>query len=99
LRFEGQGVDEDAVVESIEGNKAPVLKVRQTIVKIDPRYFRPTQVETLFGDRSKAKTKLGWTPEITVKQMCHEMVESDLQEAKRQMLLNANGYNVNVSFE
>ena len=99
LRFEGQGVDEVAIVESIEGDKAPALKVGQTIVKIDPRYFRPTEVETLLGDPSKAKSKLGWTPEITVQQMCQEMVESDLREAKRHALLKANGYNVNVSVE
>jgi GDPmannose 4,6-dehydratase len=99
LRFEGQGVDEVAIVESIEGDQAPALKVGQAIVKIDPRYFRPTEVETLLGDPSKAKAKLGWTPEITVQQMCQEMVESDLQEAKRHSLLKANGYPVNVSLE
>ncbi len=99
LRFECQGVDEVGIVKSIEGDKAPGLKVGQVIVKIDPRYFRPTEVETLLGDPSKAKAKLGWTPEITVQQMCQEMVESDLQEAKRHALLRANGYAVNVSFE
>lgn len=99
LRFEGQGVDEVAIVESIEGDKAPALHVGQAIVKIDPRYFRPTEVETLLGDPSKAKAKLGWIPEITVQQMCQEMVESDLQEAKRHALLKANGYPVNVSLE
>ena len=99
LRFEGQGVDEVAIVDKIEDDKAPALKVGQTTVKIDPRYFRPTEVETLLGDPSKAKAKLGWTPEITVQQMCQEMVESDLQEAKRHALLKANGYAVNVSVE
>ncbi len=99
LRFEGQGVEEVAVVENLEGNNAPAIKVGQVIVKIDPRYFRPTEVETLVGDSTKAKIKLGWTPEITVQQMCREMVESDLQEAKRLALLKANGYDVKVSFE
>jgi GDPmannose 4,6-dehydratase len=99
LRFEGQGLDEVAVVERIEGDDAPALEVGQAIVKIDRRYFRPTEVETLLGDPSKAKAKLGWTPEITVQQMCQEMVESDLQEAKRNALLKANGYAVNVSVE
>ncbi len=99
LRFEGQGVDEVGVVESIAGDQAPALQVGQAIVKIDPRYFRPTEVETLLGDPYKAKEKLGWTPEITVKQMCQEMVESDLLEAKRHALLKANGYQVNVSLE
>ena len=99
LRFEGQGVDEVAIVEKIAGTDAPALKVGDVIVKIDPRYFRPTEVETLLGDPSKAKAKLGWVPEITVQQMCKEMVTSDLSEAKRHALLKANGYSVNVSVE
>ncbi len=99
LRFEGQGVDEVAIVEKIAGDKCPALKVGQTIVRIDPRYFRPTEVETLLGDPSKAKQKLGWVPEITVQQICSEMVASDLEEALRHALLKANGYQVNVSVE
>jgi GDPmannose 4,6-dehydratase len=69
------------------------------IVKIDPRYFRPTEVETLLGDPTKAKQKLGWVPEITAQEMCAEMVAHDLQRAKQHALLKANGYNVNVSVE
>ena len=99
LRFEGQGVDEVAIVDTIEGDNAPALKVGQAVVKIDPRYFRPTEVETLLGDPSKAKAKLGWVPEITVQQMCAEMVATDLQAAKQHALLKANGYEVNVSVE
>jgi GDPmannose 4,6-dehydratase len=99
LRFEGQGVDERAVVDSITGTHAPGLKVGDVIVKIDPRYFRPTEVETLLGDPSKAKAKLGWTPEITVQEMCAEMVASDLKEAQRHALLKRHGYDVNVSVE
>jgi len=99
LRFEGQGANEIAVVDKIEGDKAPALKAGQTIVRIDPRYFRPTEVETLLGDPSKAKEKLGWVPEITVQDMCKEMVAADLQEARRHALLKANGYEVNVSLE
>lgn len=99
LRFEGEGVDEVAIIVSIEGDKAPALKPGQVIVRVDPRYFRPTEVETLLGDPSKAKAKLGWTPEITVQQMCSEMVLADLQAAKQHALLKANGYNVNVSVE
>lgn len=99
LRFEGQGVDEVAIVDAIEGNKAPALSVGQTIVRIDPRYFRPTEVETLLGDPSKAKNILGWTPEITVQQMCQEMVANDLQEAQRQSLLKAHGYPVSMVVE
>jgi GDPmannose 4,6-dehydratase len=99
LRFEGEGIHEVAVVDKIEGDKTPALKIGQTIVRIDPRYFRPTEVDTLLGDPSKAKQKLGWVPEITVQQMCTEMVAADLQEAKRHALLKANGFDVNVSTE
>ena len=99
LKFEGQGVGEIAVVEKIEGGKASALKLGQVVVRIDPRYFRPTEVETLLGDPSKAKSKLGWEPEITVQQMCREMVVADLQEAQRHALLKANGYNISVSVE
>ena len=99
LRFEGQGVEEVAIVDAIDGDKAPALSVGQTIVRIDPRYFRPTEVETLLGDPTKAKNKLGWTPEITVQQMCQEMVASDLLEAQRQSLLKAHGYPVTVGVE
>ena len=99
LRFEGNGVNEVAIVEKIEGEKTPALQVGHIIVRIDPRYFRPTEVETLLGDPTNAKNKLGWIPEITVQEMCKEMVAADLQEAKRHALLKANGYAVNVSLE
>jgi GDPmannose 4,6-dehydratase len=99
LKFEGKGVEETATVAAIKGDKAPGLKVGDVVVKIDPRYFRPTEVETLLGDPSKAKAKLGWTPEITVQQMCAEMVATDLEEAKKHALLRTHGYNLNVSVE
>lgn len=99
LRFEGDGINETAIVESIRGDKAPALKPGDAIVKIDPRYFRPAEVETLLGDPSKAKEKLGWVPEITVQEMCKEMVASDLETAKRHALLEKNGYKVAVSVE
>jgi GDPmannose 4,6-dehydratase len=99
LRFEGDGVNEKALVARIEGDKSPGLKVGDIVMQIDPRYFRPTEVETLLGDPTKAKQKLGWVPEITVKQMCKEMVAKDLQEAKQHALLKANGFNVSVSAE
>jgi GDPmannose 4,6-dehydratase len=97
LAFQGQGVDEVAVVSHIQGENISGLKVGQTIVKIDPRYFRPTEVETLLGDPSKAKQKLGWVPEITVQEMCREMVLEDFALAKQHALLKANGYHVNVN--
>jgi GDPmannose 4,6-dehydratase len=99
LKFSGHGIEETATVAEIEGDKASGLTVGDIVVKIDPRYFRPTEVETLLGDPSKAKAKLGWTPEITVQQMCAEMVDADLAQAKQHALLKANGYNVNVSVE
>jgi GDPmannose 4,6-dehydratase len=99
LKFEGKGVDEVAIVASLDGHNAPGLKVGDVIVKIDPRYFRPTEVETLLGDPSKAKQKLGWVPEITVQEMCAEMVASDLDEAKRHALLQSHGFNVNLGAE
>ena len=99
LKFEGKGVEETATVAAIKGDKAPGLKVGDLVVKIDPRYFRPTEVETLLGDPSKAKNKLGWTPEITVQQMCAEMVSADLEEAKKYALLKKYGYTSTVSLE
>jgi GDPmannose 4,6-dehydratase len=99
LEFKGKGVEEHAVVKGVNGDKAPALKVGDVIVKIDPRYFRPTEVETLLGDPTKAKEKLGWVPEITVREMCQEMVAYDLQQAKQHALLKKNGYSVAVSVE
>ena len=99
LRFEGQGLDEVAIVEAIEGDDAPSLNVGDTIVRIDARYFRPTEVETLLGDPSKAKEKLGWVPEITVQEMCAEMIIEDLKIAKQHALLKAHGYQQTVSIE
>jgi GDPmannose 4,6-dehydratase len=99
LKFEGHGIDESAIVNSIIGDKAPALKVGDVIVRIDPRYFRPTEVETLLGDPTKAKEKLGWVPEITVQEMCAEMVLHDLQLAQQHALLKRNGYDVSVSAE
>jgi GDPmannose 4,6-dehydratase len=99
LKFDGKGVDETAIVVSIIGDKAPALKVGDVVIRIDPRYFRPTEVETLLGDPTKAKEKLGWVPEITVQEMCSEMVTSDLAKAKQHALLKQHGYLVNVSAE
>jgi GDPmannose 4,6-dehydratase len=97
LRFEGTGVDEIAVVESVSGDKAPALKAGAVVVKIDPRYFRPTEVETLLGDPSKARELLGWVPEISAREMCREMVEEDLKAAQRHALLKQHGHDVAVA--
>jgi GDPmannose 4,6-dehydratase len=99
LRFEGTGVDEKAYVDAISGDKAPALKPGDCIVAVDPRYFRPAEVETLLGDPSKAKARLGWVPEITAQQMCAEMVAEDLKAAQRHAFLKAHGHEVAVSRE
>jgi GDPmannose 4,6-dehydratase len=87
IEWEGKGVDEVGMVNG------------KAVVRIDPRYFRPTEVETLLGDPSKAKNKLGWVPEITAQTMCQEMVTADLLEAKRLSLLKKHGYSVNIALE
>ena len=99
LRFEGEGLDELGVIESIKGDDSSTLKEGDTIVRIDKRFFRPAEVETLLGDPSKAKEKLGWTPEITVQEICKEMIENDLKEAKKNILLKNNNFPVNISKE
>ena len=99
LTFAGKGVHETAAVVAIRGDKAPGVKVGDVVLRIDPRYFRPTEVETLLGDPAKAKLKLGWVPEITVQQMCAEMVSADLEEARKVALLKSHGFQAGISSE
>ncbi|HCE8951670.1 TPA: GDP-mannose 4,6-dehydratase [Raoultella ornithinolytica] len=99
LRFEGQGVEEVGVVESIIGDDAPAVKVGDVIVAVDPRYFRPAEVETLLGDPTRANDKLGWKPETTLQEMVAEMVRKDLEAAKKHSLLKSHGYEVSISLE
>ncbi|MFZ9938418.1 MAG: GDP-mannose 4,6-dehydratase, partial [Luteolibacter sp.] len=99
IEFNGTGVDETAVVRSVDPAIAPAVKPGDVIARVDPRYFRPAEVETLLGDPTKAMDKLGWKPEITVEEMCAEMVAADLEEAKRHALLKAHGHHVPVSKE
>ncbi|MDP3858317.1 MAG: GDP-mannose 4,6-dehydratase [Stagnimonas sp.] len=99
LAFEGQGVDERAVVSAITGDMAPALKLGDVVVRIDPRYFRPAEVETLLGDPTKAKEKLGWVPEISVDEMLAEMVAHDLDKARQHAVLKNAGFKVSVSHE
>jgi GDPmannose 4,6-dehydratase len=104
IRWEGTGVNEVgfAVIPPIviaRESRQSIPQEEVPIVKIDPRYFRPTEVETLLGDPTKAKQKLGWVPEITAQEMCTEMIAIDLVEAKKHALLKQYGYNVNVSTE
>ena len=91
IEFKGSGEDEEGVVAKISGEKAPGVKVGDVIVKVDPRYFRPAEVETLLGDPSKAKRILGWEPSITVQEMCAEMVKEDLVVAKNEVLVRDQG--------
>jgi len=95
LDFRGSGESEEGVVTKVSGDNAPGVKIGDVIVKVDPRYFRPAEVETLLGDPSNASAKLGWIPEITVQDMCAEMVIEDLKNARNQVLLNSNSEKVN----
>ena len=99
LRFEGQGTEERAVVEAVNDNMAPAVSPGDVVMRIDPRYFRPAEVETLLGDPAKAHAMLGWKPEITARAMCAEMVAADLLCARRHALLKAHGFDVPVSLE
>ncbi|SLN48386.1 GDP-mannose 4,6-dehydratase [Pseudoruegeria aquimaris] len=99
LEFSGTGVDEIATVVQVEGDMAPAVKPGDVILRIDPRYFRPAEVETLLGDPSKAKRQLGWEPQITAQEMCAEMVAEDLKTARRHRLLREHGMDLPVSIE
>ena len=99
IEFRGFGIDEVGIVTDVSGNLAPKISVGQEIVRIDPRYFRPAEVETLLGDPSKAKTELGWEPEITAQEMCKEMVTEDLKAARRLALLKDHNLEIPVSIE
>lgn len=92
LRFEGTGTEEVGIVDAVNGVNAPAVKPGDVLVRIDPLYFRPAEVETLLGDPSLAKEMLGWEPQITAREMCAEMVAADLNEARRQAILNEHGY-------
>ena len=99
LEFKGEGEKEYAVVVSKSGDKSPSISVGDIIVRVDPRYFRPAEVETLLGDPQKAKTQLGWVPEIGVKEMCSEMVAEDFKIAERHAFLKLHGHDISVSQE
>ena len=99
LRFEGTGVEEKGIVVSVTGHDAPGVKPGDVIIAVDPRYFRPAEVETLLGDPTKAHEKLGWKPEITLREMVSEMVANDLEAAKKHSLLKSHGYDVAIALE
>lgn len=99
LEFKGTGDKEFAVVTEIIGDDAPDISIGDVIIRVDPRYFRPAEVETLLGDPSLAKNKLGWVPEITAQEMCSEMIKNDLLESKRIKLLKKHGYSAPLKAE
>ena len=99
LEFTGSGVEECARVVSVSGVSAPAMKPGAVIMRIDPRYFRPAEVETLLGDPAKAKSRLGWVPEISAQEMCAEMVAEDLKAARRHALLKKHGYDLPIALE
>jgi GDPmannose 4,6-dehydratase len=99
IHFEGEGLKEVGVVELIKGDDAPALKVGDIVFRVDKRYFRPAEVATLLGSPAKAKEKLGWVPEITVQEMCTEMVQEDLKGAKCHALLKEHGYEAHIATE
>lgn len=99
IEFKGSGTDEVGIVVELTGDLASKVKVGQEIVKIDSRYFRPTEVETLLGDASKAKNELGWEPKITAQEMCKEMVYEDYKAARRTALLKKHDLELPLSIE
>ena len=94
LRWKGEGVDEVGVVDDLSQFKIQnsKLKTGDAITKVDPRYFRPTEVETLLGDPTKARINLGWTPKTTFSELVQEMVQADLESAKRDELVKQHGF-------
>ena len=99
LEFTGVGIDEIATVTAVDADKAPAVSAGDVIVKVNPKYFRPAEVETLLGDPTKAKEKLGWVPEITVEEMCAEMVQADMAKSKQHVILKQHGFDVSISLE
>jgi GDPmannose 4,6-dehydratase len=99
IHFEGEGVNEIGIVEFIKGDDAPALKTGDVVFRVEERYFRPAEVETLLGSSKKAKDELGWVPEITAQEMCAEMVCEDLKEAKRHALLKEHGHKTLIAME
>lgn len=99
LAFTGVGEHEQAVVQAVQGDKAPAVQPGDVLVRVDARYFRPAEVETLLGDPALAKADLGWVPQITLDEMVEEMMRVDLDAARQHALLRTHGYHVQVSKE
>jgi len=99
LCFDGEGLNEVGIVDAVADQPNTAVKPGDIIVRVDPRYFRPAEVDTLLGDPTKAREKLGWAPTITARELCAEMVAADLGIAKQHALLAANGYPVSLTTE
>jgi GDPmannose 4,6-dehydratase len=99
LRFEGEGVEETGIVDAVSGTVETRFSPGDVVVRVDPRYFRPAEVESLLGDPSAAREALGWEPEISVRDMCREMMAADLDTARRHALLKAHGFRASISRE
>ena len=109
IKWEGRGLSEKGIIKDLQPSdflkkydrreRLRELQVGQPVVCIDPRYFRPTEVDTLLGDPSKAQKALGWTPEISFEQMVKEMIEHDLKEGMREAIWKQKGFAVPDSFE
>jgi GDPmannose 4,6-dehydratase len=97
LEFKGTNEEEVGIVAACNGEYQ--LPIGTTVVKVDPRYYRPTEVDLLIGDASKAREKLGWTPEYTLEQLCEEMVQSDLELFKSEVLLKESGFTIKNQYE
>jgi GDPmannose 4,6-dehydratase len=97
IEWRGKNIDEVGIVSAVKGNQAPALKAGDIIVRVDPQFFRPAEVETLLGDPTKAYQKLGWKPRISLAEMIDEMVSHDLKRAQQLLLLKSNGFDISVS--
>lgn len=97
INFKGEGLSEVGVIDSIEGDLCPALKEGDIIVRINERYFRPAEVNSLQGNSSKAKKVLGWEPKISAKNICKEMISEDLKKAQGKALLIQHGHDVSIS--
>lgn len=98
ISFKGEGVKEKAIVSKVHNGDVK-LSVGDVVTEIDERYFRPTEVDLLIGDATKAKTKLGWVPEYTLEELVKEMVQSDLEHFRKEVLLKESGYRTMNQFE
>jgi len=105
IKWQGSGLEEQGIVDQVtrsENNAFDAslhVKPGDVIVRVDPRYFRPTEVETLLGDATKAKEKLGWVPKITFKELVAEMIHHDMDEARRDELCRNEGFRINSYYE